>query len=77
MTKEQRVAEALQKRQDQADAARKKMDEEKKKQMDFMSKAKERDMCMFHNFINMFLHSTLSSSVQLQSNLSTTVSHGN
>lgn len=41
LTKEERVAEALRKRQDAADEARRKMDEERKKQIDFIKAAKE------------------------------------
>ena len=40
LTKEERVAEALRKRQEAADEARKKMDEDRKKQMDFMKEAR-------------------------------------
>ncbi|XP_059174183.1 probable ATP-dependent RNA helicase DDX23 [Physella acuta] len=41
LTKEERVAEALRKRQEAADEARRKMDEERKKQIDFIKAAKE------------------------------------
>ncbi|KAK7109894.1 probable ATP-dependent RNA helicase DDX23 [Littorina saxatilis] len=41
LTKEQRVAEALRKRQELADSQRQKMDEERKKQMDFLKASKD------------------------------------
>ena len=41
MTKEERVAEALRKRQEIADLQRQKMDEERKKQIDFVKAGKD------------------------------------
>ena len=55
LTKEERVAEALRKRQEAADEARKKMDEDRKKQMDFMKEARH-----FGGMLAMFRNNILS-----------------
>lgn len=56
LTKEQRVAEALRKRQEMADLQRQKMDEERKKQMEFMKASKESmSMSKLLNFISVFV----------------------
>ena len=60
LTKEQRVAEALKKRQEMADLQRQKMDEERKKQIEFMKASKESmSMTVLSNFTSVFVYSRM------------------
>ena len=60
LTKEQRVAEALKKRQEMADLQRQKMDEERKKQIEFMKASKESmSMTELSNFTSVFVYSRM------------------